>query len=418
MASVVKQFSLTDLSNLYRIAYGDFELDAAGWDHSDLIGMIDKSSKFVGNRLEIAQLQDWGGGQSSGSLPSSSVSSILRPFLFAQSVYATAVIDNQSMKAARRAGSNLGAFKDATELSILALKRSFADSIARQFFGDGTGILGTINTVTNISPGVYQLNITSSTWLEAPWMLQDLYNIGTTSVPGTSLFLSTTIDLVNHNITVTRQTGGDVPAPGMSIFKQKSTNNEMFGLKGVVDTAVGQPLYGVNVGYRWQAVSVDAGTQTLSVKLLRLLDQKMRFNARGELATDILMSHTQLRLFEDGEDAKSIIYIEPDVSPLRESGSQVAAVKINGRTIRLHWSPYCQEDRCYMINRNKVAMYIRPDTAEGADPGGFIENGDSIFFPLHVSGTPLDSYALFYATYGNFFINPQFTGVLKNLATS
>lgn len=59
MSSVVKQFSLTDLSNLYRIAYGDFELDAAGWDHSELIGLIQKSSKFVGNRLEMAQLVDW-----------------------------------------------------------------------------------------------------------------------------------------------------------------------------------------------------------------------------------------------------------------------------------------------------------------------------------------------------------------------
>jgi hypothetical protein len=72
----------------------------------------------------------------------------------------------------------------------------------------------------------------------------------------------------------------------------------------------------------------------------------------------------------------------------------------------------------YAINRNKVHMYIRPDTAEGNDPGGFIENGDSIFFPLQVSGTPLDSYGLFYATYAEFYINPTFTGVIFDLATS
>src|SRR5690606_8643468 len=129
MSTVVRQFSLTDLSNLYRIAYGDFELDAAGWDHAELIGMIEKSSKFVGNRLEMAQLVDWGGGQSSGSLPSSSSPKIYRPFITAKSVYSTSVIDSQSMKAARRAGSNVGAFKDATELSIMTLKRSFSDQI-------------------------------------------------------------------------------------------------------------------------------------------------------------------------------------------------------------------------------------------------------------------------------------------------
>ncbi len=413
MSSVVKQFSLTDLSNLYRIAYGDFELDAAGWDHSELIGLIQKDSKFVGNRLEMAQLVDWGGGQSSGSLPSSSTAYINRPFITAKSVYATSVIDSQSMKAARRAGSNLGAFMDATELSILTMKRAFADQVARQFFGDGTGTMGVINTVTTVGPGQYELLITDASWLQAPWMLNDLLNIDT----GSDMFLITNIDLTNQIITVSRQTGVQVPAPGQNIYKQKSRNNEMFGLKGVVDTVAGS-LYGVPVGYRWGAQRLDANGQTLSVKLMRQLDQQMRFWCRGDLPTDYIMSATQLRLFEDGEDAKSIIYIQPEVSPERQAGSQVAAVKINGRTIRLHWSPYCQEDRLYAINRNKVHMYIRPDTAEGNDPGGFIENGDSIFFPLQVSGTPLDSYGLFYATYAEFYINPVFTGLISGLATS
>jgi hypothetical protein len=413
MSSVIKQYSLTDISNLYRIAYGDFELDAAGWDHSELIGLIQKSSKFVGNQLQMAQLVDWGGGQSSGALPSSSVAYVNKPVIFAKSVYATSVIDSQSMKAARRAASNLGAFMDATELSILTMKRSFADQVARQFFGDGTGTLGVINTVTVVSPGNYQLLITNASWLQAPWMLNDLLNIDI----GTDLFLITNIDLVNQIITVSRQTGVQVPAPGQNIYKQKSRNNEMFGLKGVVDTTTGS-LYGVPVGYRWGATTLAAQGQTLSVKLMRQLDQEMRFWARGDLPTDYIMSATQLRLFEDSEDAKSIIYIQPEVSPERQAGSQVAAVKINGRTVRVHWSPYCQEDRMYAINRNKVHMYIRPDTAEGNDPGGFIENGDSIFFPLQVSGTPLDSYGMFYATYAEFYINPTFTGAITGLATS
>lgn len=413
MSTVIKQYSLTDISNLYRIAYGDFELDAAGWDHSELIGMIQKSSKFVGNRLEMAQLVDWGGGQSSGALPSSSVALINRPFITAQSVYATSVIDSQSMKAARRAGTNLGAFMDATELSILTMKRAFADQVARQFFGDGTGVLGVINTVTVDSPGNYDLTITNASWLQAPWMMNDLLNIDV----GTDLFLVTNINLTTQTITVSRQAGVQVPLAGQNIYKQKSRGNEMLGLKYVTDTVSGT-IYGVPVGYRWGATVLPAAGQTLSVKLMRQLDQQMRFWARGDLPTDYIMSATQLRLFEDGEDAKSIIYIQPEVSPEREAGSQVAAVKINGRTVRLHWSPYCQEDRLYAINRNKVHMYIRPDTSEGNDPGGFIENGDSIFFPLQVSGTPLDSYGIFYATYANFFINPTFTGAITGLATS
>jgi len=137
------------------------------------------------------------------------------------------------------------------------------------------------------------------------------------------------------------------------------------------------------------------------------------------LCTDYIFSHTALRLFEESEDAKSIIYVEPAVAPQREAGSQVAAVKLNGRTVRIQWSPYCPPDRIYAINRNKISLELRPDSIDrGEDCGGFIENGDSIFFPLHVSGTPLDSFAMFYATYGNFFINPTFVGCIDGLATS
>ena len=145
----------------------------------------------------------------------------------------------------------------------------------------------------------------------------------------------------------------------------------------------------------------------------------MRFKSRNVMATDYIMSHTQLRLFEDSEDAKSIIWVDPMIAPNREAGGQVAALKLNGRTVRLQWSPYCPEDRIYAVNRNKISLELRPDSIDkGGECGGFIENGESIFFPLHVSGTPTDGFALFYSTYGNFFINPTFTGCIDNLATS
>lgn len=414
MSSVVQQLSITDLSELYQVAYGGFEVDAAGWDNRQLIGTIRKNEKFNGNKLVIGQLRDYGGGQSSGALPSSSTASIINPTVFAKAVYSTTVLDNQSMKAARRAGTNLGAFEDATELSMQILKQSFQENIARQFFGDGTGDLGEIASVVTNSPGDYSVTITTGSFIEAHWILNDLLNIGNNQ----DLFLVSDINLSTRVIRVIRQNGSHVPLAGEKIYKQKSKDNEMFGLKGVCDTTSGS-LYGVPVGYRWQAERVDANGSGPSIKLFRELDQRMRFLSRGVLPTDYIFSHTQLRLFEDSEDAKSIIYIEPTIAPEREAGSQVAAIKLNGRTVRIQWSPYCPEDRIYAINRNKVSLELRPDTVDrGEDCGGFIENGDSIFFPLHVSGTPLDSFAMFYATYGNFFINPTFTGCIHSLATS
>lgn len=414
MSSVVQQLSLVDLSNLYQTSYGGFEVDAAGWDNRQLIGTIRKNQKFNGSKLVMGQLQDYGGGQSSGALPASSTAAIIQPELFAKSVYSTTVMDNQSMKAARRAGTNLGAFEDATELSMQILKESFSSQIARQFFGNGTGSLGVIQTVTTNAPGDYTLLITAPTFIQANWVLLDLVNVGA----GTSLMLITDIDLDARTIRITRRDGVDVPLAGQDIYKQKSRNNEMMGLKGVADTTAPNSLYGVPVGYRWEAVRVDALGAAPSISMFRALDQRMRFRTRGVLPTDYIFSATALSLFENSEDAKSIIYVEPTIAPEREAGSQVAAIKLNGRLIRVHWSPWIDEDRIYAINRNKISLELRPDTiGQGEQCGGFIENGDSIFFPLQVSGTPLDSFAMFYSTYGNFYIPPTFLGVITNLST-
>ena len=413
MSSVVQQLSLVDLSNLYQTSYGGFEVDAAGWDNRQLIGTIRKNEKFNGAKLVMAQLQDYGGGQSSGSLPASSTASIIQPELFAKSVYSTTVMDNQSMKAARRAGTNLGAFEDATELSMQILKESFSMQVARQFFGNGTGSLGVIQTVTTNAPGDYTLLITAASFIQANWILNDLTNVAS----GQSLFLTTAIDLDARTIRIIRQSGADVPLAAQNVYKQKSKDNEMMGLKGVADATTGS-LYGVPVGYRWNAIRIDALGASPSIAMFREMDQRMRFQTRGVLPTDVIFSATALRQFENSEDQKSIIYVEPTISPERESGSQVAAIKLNGRVLRVHWSPWMEEDRIYFINRNKISLELRPDTVgAGEQCGGFIENGDSIFFPLQVSGTPLDSFAMFYSTYGNFYIPPTFLGVITNLST-
>lgn len=415
MSTVVKQMSLTDLSELYQIAYGGMDVDAAGWDNRQLLGTIQKNEKFNGSELKMDVLLDYGGGQSSGGLPSSSTAYIVQPTVQAKAVYSTSVIDNQSMKAARRAGNNLGAFEDATKLSMEILKQSFSEQIARQLFGDGTGSLGVIDSVTTNSPGDYTLTITSASWIEAHWVQNDLLNIASS----TDLFLISSIDLDNRQVRVLRQAGSHVPLAAENVYKQKSKDNEMLGLAGVCDAGSGDSLYGVDIGYRYQATNLAAAGSAPSVKMFRELEQNMRFRSRGVLPTDYIFSHTALRLFEDGEDAKSIIYVDPAVAPDREAGGQVAALKLNGRTVRIHWSPYCPADRIYAVNRHKMSLELRPDTVgQGEECGGFIENGDSIFFPLHVSGTPLDSFAMFYATYGNFFINPTYVGCIDGLATS
>lgn len=415
--SVINKISFSQLSGLFQTAFGGFETDTAGWDHADLIGEIKRNEDFVGNELKLAQLIDYGGGQSSGSLPDSSVSTIYNPVLNAKRIYSRATIDNESIAAAQSAGRNKGAFMKATELAMLTMKGSFGDQIARQFFGDGTGNMGEVSVVVVNAVGDYTVTISAATWIEANWMLKDLVNFAS----GTSQFEITEIDLTLRTLRVIRKTGADVPAVGNAVYKQKSKDQEMTGLKKVVDSVAGDTLYGVTVGYRWQASNVDANGSAISVKFLRELEKNIRFMARvrkGTAVTDIITSLDQLNALEDAEEGKTIIYKTPGEEVTNKAGGDISHIKINGYLIRLHWSPFCPNDRAYMYNRNKTALQLRPDQASGAkDPGGFIQNGDSIFFPLHVSGTPQDSYAMFYKTYGELYFNPVYVGALTNLAT-
>lgn len=416
--STIGKISIPQLSQLFQTAFGGFETETAGWDHGKFIGSVEVDQDFVGNELKLAQLIDYGGGQSSGLLPDSSVSTIYNPVLTAKRVYSTSTIDNEAIAAAQAAGMNKGAFMKAVELSMLTLKGSFMDQVSRQFFGDTTGSMGIVQNVVVNAPGDYTVTITEASYIEAHWMLKDLINFAA----GTSQFLITEIDLSTRALRVVRQTGADVPGIGNDVYKQKSRNNEMTGLKAIVDTPVGQPLYGIPVGYRWQASTLAAGGQAISVKLLRELDRQIRFNARvmdGVASTDYIMSAEQYNIFEDSEEGKSIIYVQPEKAPTREAGGEVAHAKVNGHLVRVSWSPWCPRDRVYAINRNKIALKLRPNQSSGAkDPGGFIMNGDSVFFPLQVSGTPQDAFQLFYKTYGELYINPVFTGVITGLATS
>jgi len=413
--TIIQQYSIADLSGLYQTAYGGFETDQANWDSSELMAKVNKNKKFVGNQLNMGHMFSSGGGSSSGSLPSSAAPSIRQPIITAKSVYATSTIDNQSMQAARQAGNNLGAFQDATRLSAEMLKVNFRENVARQFFGDGTGHLGTVSAVTTNASGNYTVTISSATWLQENFKENDLLNFGT----DTELFLLTPEpDVANKQLTVARQSGIYVPKAGDKIYTQKSKDNEMTGLKGICDLAAGDSAYGITKSYRWSATTQAAAGVGPSVALFREFDQAMRLKARGVLPTDYIMSHTQMRLFENAIDAKSIIQIPPSPGQNIESGSTTSGVLINGRVVRISWSPYVEEDRIYAINKNKISYEMRPNNTGAEGMGGYLLNGDSVFFPLHVSGTPTDAYSMFYASYGDLWFAPPFVGCIDGLATS
>ena len=293
--TIIQQYSIADLSGLYQTAYGGFETDQANWDSSELLAKVNKNKKFVGNQLNMGHMFSSGGGSSSGALPSSAAPAIRQPIITAKSVYATATIDNQSMQAARQAGNNLGAFQDATKLSAEMLKVNFRENVARQFFGDGTGHLGTVSAVTVNASGNYTCTISAATWLQENFKENDLLNFGT----DTELFLLTPEpDVANTQITVARQSGIYVPKIGDKVYTQKSKDNEMTGLKGICDLATGASAYALTKSYRWSATLKDAAGVGPSVNLFREFDQEMRLKARGILPTDYIMSHTQMRLFE------------------------------------------------------------------------------------------------------------------------
>ena len=185
---------------------------------------------------------------------------------------------------------------------------------------------------------------------------------------------------------------------------QNSNANDPEGIASVVGAASGSK-YGISIARRWESYKNDASSASLSTDLMNNIMLQIEKKS-GKTPNMIVTSYKQygklLNLLEDHKRYQ----ISPRDKSLKGKisfdGVQFMSAK---GAIGIFPERFCDDDKMYFINDNHVHIYHAPDFGWFDDDGTvFLRKADS------------DAYEARYGGYLEVYVNPNFHGLLYNLA--
>jgi hypothetical protein len=399
------EYSSTQEAKLMKIKYGKL-IDKQFNEENVLFGRIKKMEDFEGKQIEFPVINSIGGGVSSGSLGSASVNKNSTVTLTTKKMYAVVSIDRETMKASK---SDEGSFVRFTKHPVQVATRSFNRNLERMITrGDatGSGALAGGDNSTNVtgagSSGSPFVVVLASDANMASFEEGDILNYDAET---TELLVAAVDESAKSLSLVGTSSGlaalaGSGPVPTAKYFYiQKSKDNEITGIKGVLEATSGS-LFGVAVGRRWQAYKKDASA-ALSTDLINdvIINVKKKCGKSPKLA---LASYKQyLAALNLQEDHKRYNI------PARKASFSFEGLEIltPEGPIAMVASRFVEDKQVYFLNDDHIELHLRPGGFEW-----FSEDG-SVF--MRESS---DSYEARYGGYGQLFVNPHFQGLLDNLS--
>jgi len=388
-------FNLTTASNLFKRKY--LKISDNTYNSANVAtARIKKDHGFVGNNLYQAVPLSFSGGVGSGSLPTAGVANYQQAVISAKKVYSVVLVDRETIKAA---ATDEGAFVRTLREVVRKGVESFARNDSRIFYGNGDGSLGTQASVT----GTYTSTFAAG-YNEANFEERDLVNIETSN---TDPFLVDTVAPQSDgtlDVTVTLQSGSQVPAGTDEWFMQNSEDNDPLGLQFVCD-ATTSTLYSVSVARRWQA-NQQAETTGLTVDMMNesMLEVERKC---GKAPRFITTSYTQYRkllnLLEDQKEYHIPPRYVSDTLKGKLSFSGIQFMSTRG-AIGVFPDRFCPPNRMYFLNDNYITRYHRPDF-------GWFDDDGTVF----LREASADSYSARYGGYYQNYIIPTFQGVITGL---
>ena len=395
--SANRTFSITEASALFKIKYEKLSENVYN-SANVLLGRVKKSYKFTGKQMIIAIPQSFAGGVGSGTLPKANTAIYEDAQITAKKVYAVVEIDRETIKASM---NDEGAFVRATKEVVQKGVESWMRNMSRILFNDGSGDLGTLAANATGTAAAPVCVISAATFKEANFEERDIIDGDSSDFEITSVVPST------RTVTLARLDGSeDLTATGSGtvLHMQNSSGNDPEGLKGVLDATSGTK-YGITVARRWQAHQKDAGAASLSTDLMNEMVLAVKKKS-GKSPNLIITSYKQFeKLLNLLEDQKRYS-LDPRAKNLKGkvSFSGVQFMGADG-VIGIFPERFCEDDRMYFLNDNHINIYHSPDFVWFDDDG-------TIF--LRKAST--DAYEARYGGYLQVYINPNFHGVLTNLA--
>ena len=400
-----KEFSIANVEALFKTDFKEYYEETFN-QSTPFWSQVTKTNDFHGKRLEFPVPIGYQSGIGSGSLPEHNNAPYGDVIISSKKMYALSRVDRESIMASM---TDEGAFVRAISECISKTVEADVWNHSRAAFGNSDGSLGTIATsgVTDNGGGNYSIVISTATWKESNWEENQLVNVST----GTELFSITTVTPSTRTIIIQRQAGGiQVPAQAEVVYMQGSKDNDIKGLKGVLDATTGSQ-YGVTVSRRWKAyndlLSYGAGvTPELMNKVVLGVEKQC-----GKSINHIVTSYVQYeKILNQLEDKKR--YQMTSIKPKgMEGGISFEGVQFMSSKgpVPIFPDKHCDDDRMYFLNMDYIKYFRRPKS-------GWVKEdiaGNNGY--LRVVGE--DQLEARHATYGELFIAPPFHGVVSGLTT-
>lgn len=432
-------WSIASSNDSFKIKYGKLA-DKVFNAGNPITMQISVKEDFVGKSLVEDNPLGFSGSVGSRLLPISNVGNYANSTLIAKKNYATVLVDRESMKAS---STSEGAFFKFMDKPVKDAMDSFDRNRSRQFFGDGSGILGYGNasaadvTGAGSTGSPYIVNFVAANWNEANFEEKDFVQVvtgitslitggGGTAEGGdaiTNLLEVVSVDPSGRNISLVGTSAalaalvssGDPLGAAAGIVMQRSYMGDFTGLRLVSKLSVafdsgttGLTLYGIPMQRRWRMYVKDAAAGALTKPLLN--DMAVTIEKRtGKTITMIATSYTQFQKMLDlSEDQKRYVTLTPANTAFKKANYGFEAVEYMTSTGPVPVIPdrMIRSDEIWFLNKNYIEYRLRPGGAEW-----FTEDGTTF---LRV--TDQDQYEARYGMYGETFISPNFHGHLKNLA--
>lgn len=394
------QFSLQQQSALFKTKFGKLSENAYN-SANVLLGTIKKEYQFTGEDMKVAVPTFFSGGVGSGILPTANPASAVKATITAKRVYAVTEIQREALKAS---ASDEGAFVEAMKWNVKKTVEAYNRNASRIIFGDGTGALGSFSGSASGTAVAPILTITAASWVEAHFEENDYVNVNSLG----SVWAVTAVAPATREVTLARVSGSDdltaIGAGTHVVYMQNSKNNDPLGLKAVCDATSGT-LYGVNVGRRWQATQIAAGSAGISADIMNELIIKIQAKS-GKTPKKLVTSYTQYRKILNFLEDKKVYMIDPRASELKSKVSFKGVEYISDAgPIGIFADRMVEDDRMYALNDDFITSHHRPDF-------GWFDDDGTVF--LRKAGD--DAYEARYGGYYENYIIPTFQGVVTGLA--
>ena len=333
--------SLTSADNALKSVYLGVVANQLNINANPLLSQIKRTSKDVWGK-EIVKLAPFGinggigAGSETGDLPTATGNNYVQFKATLKNLYGSIEISDKAIRASK---NDAGAFVNLLNDEMESLVKASAFNLGRMLFGDGSGLIGTIE---GVSSNVFTMDSVNN-FIEG--MLIDAYDGETLVQAGIPVVY---VNRSEKQITVDLTGLAGVPATGNKLYVQGSKDNEITGLGAIFSDSA--TLYGLTrSAYPWLKPYTNASETEREI-------------------SDFLIQ-TAIDAVEDNADSK-INYIACSKALRRAYQTylgyyrkNVEVVDINGvKTIAHNGIPvvgdrFVKDGEIYLLNTNDFVMH-------------------------------------------------------------